>query len=431
MGEIYCVMNMAKRHRGDVIGLQKEANREYENEDFYKGNVDLSRTKYNHYFVKSDDWNASISEVLESENIQEKPDSVVLITSVYAVSPEWLETHTEDEAMSYFEKCFEFEKTKGTVISAVVHKDEDSWHMQTATIPVVDVPDKKAIPVIEKNEDGTNKLDENGKPIQAVYSSGKSKGKVKYKRVVAVDENGNVKTHRGLSAFYVIGNRAKMSRMQTEFYEICGKPFGMSRGKIRVEEKENSRERLTETEYRAKKIVETAQATADAISRQSNLDQIAMRQRERELDCREKSIKTREKSVQARENSLIWHEREIADKGKAASDKAQADYDRRMVEVNKKMSRFVSYQNDWYVKADELVQDLKIKAESDDVINTILDKCVYRWRGNDGKVHELSARDYAKQLLLRKKKDMTDYIQERALPTFPEWEETKEEQFSM
>lgn len=257
MAENYCVMNMAKRHRSDVRGLQDEANRAYEDESQYKGNVDLSRSKDNVYFVRSDDWHKSIDEVLKANDVKEKASSVVLITSVYAVSPDWLKTHTQDEALAYFKACYEYEKkTKGEVINAVIHRDEDSWHMQTATVPVVDVVTEKAVPIVKE-------LDENGEPVYERYEKGKMAGEIKYKRVKVKDENGNLVTHKGLSAKTVVGNRVAMSKRQTEFWQECGKPFGMKRGEIRIEDDVTARERLTESEYRAKAIKDEAQKKAD------------------------------------------------------------------------------------------------------------------------------------------------------------------------
>ena len=69
MADIYCVMNMAKRHRADLRGLQAEANREYDDEEKYKGNVDLTKSSDNVYVVKSDDWHKSISEALEGAGL--------------------------------------------------------------------------------------------------------------------------------------------------------------------------------------------------------------------------------------------------------------------------------------------------------------------------------------------------------------------------
>lgn len=246
MGEKYCVMNVQKRKRQDVKGLQDEANRELE-ESKYKNAVDFSRSNENFYFVKSTDWNKSITDILEEEHIREKPDNVVLLTSVYAYSPEWGEGKSRQEILDYFDKCLEYErKTHGRVINAVVHFDETTPHMQVASVPVVDVPDRIAVPVYE--------LDDEGKMVE----KRNKKGKIVYKRQVVKNDDGSLRMHRGLNASYIVGNKQKMSRTQNEFYEFCGKPFGMQRGEVRVLDAEESKQRLSETEYKAKQIVADA-----------------------------------------------------------------------------------------------------------------------------------------------------------------------------
>lgn len=246
MGEKYCVMNVQKQKRQSVKPLEDEANRKLPKEK-YKNDVDLSRSHENVYFVKSDNWNESITEILEEEHIREKPDNVVLLTSVYAYSPEWGEGKSKQEILDYFDKCLEYErKTHGRVINAVVHFDETTPHMQVASVPVVDVPDRIAVPVYE--------LDNEGKMVE----KRNKKGKIVYKRQVVKNEDGSLRMHRGLNASYIVGNKQKMSRTQTEFYEHCGKPFGMERGEVRVLDAEESRKHLSETEYKAQQIVADA-----------------------------------------------------------------------------------------------------------------------------------------------------------------------------
>ena len=248
MADNYCVMNMCKRHRADVRGLQAEANREYDDEARYKGNVDLTKSKDNMYLVKSDDWHKSIDDALDGAGLKEKRDSVVLVTSVYDMSQDWFDSHTDEQRMDYFQKCLEFErKTKGEVISAVVHKDETRWHLHVATVPIVAVQDKESVVVKKK--------DENGKEQVVMTKAGRPKYSYKPK----FDENGQPVIHMGLSAKTVFGNKVKMSKMQTQFWRDCGEELGMVRGKIRIEDTEEAKERLTEAQYRAKKITEEAE----------------------------------------------------------------------------------------------------------------------------------------------------------------------------
>lgn len=314
MSEKYCVMNMKKNKRADVKGLQEEANRELEE---YKNEVKKELTHTNYFFVKTDDWNKKITEILEKNGLDENDKSVVLITSVYSASPEWFEGKSRDEILEYFSKCLEFEQRKGEVINATVHFDETTPHMQVATVPVLDVPTVVCHPIAQKDADGNVILDDEGNEVP----ERDKKGRLKYKRTTLM-ENGQIVTHKGLSAKTVFGNKVKMSKTQTEFYEMCGKPFGLERGEIRVEDAEATRKHLTEAQYKAEKMFSDAQAQAksekDKAVRlsQVNLDYIT--QRTLELQNEEDDLKAREDDLKAQEDALQSKHEEIQAKEEKA-----------------------------------------------------------------------------------------------------------------
>lgn len=289
MSEKYCVLNMKKNGRSDVKGLQDEANRTAEK---YKNEIKKERTKDNYFFKRCDDWNSKITEVLEENHIEEKNKSVVLVTSVYSASSEFFEGKSRDEILEYFEKCFEFECRNGSVISAVVHFDEGTPHMQAAKIPIVNTPVEVCSIVPKKDEDGKILMDADGNSVAERYEHGKQKGRIKYKRTVLKDENGCVMTHKGLSAKYLFGNKVKMSKTQTEFWEQCGKPFGLSRGEIRVETQEEAKEHLTEAQYKAEQIIKDAEKKAEQMLKGAeaslNAYRDELRQKDEELQQREK-----------------------------------------------------------------------------------------------------------------------------------------------
>lgn len=289
MSEKYCVLNMKKNGRSDVKGLQDEANRTAEK---YKNEIKKERTKDNYFFKRCDDWNSKITEVLEENHIEEKNKSVVLVTSVYSASSEFFEGKSRDEILEYFEKCFEFECRNGSVISAVVHFDEGTPHMQAAKVPVLDTPVEVCNIVPKKDENGKILMDADGNHVAERYEHGKQKGRIKYKRTVLKDENGCVVTHKGLSAKYLFGNKVKMSKTQTEFWEQCGKPFGLSRGEIRVETQEEAKEHLTEAQYKAEQIIKDAEKKAEQMLKGAeaslNAYRDELRQKDEELQEREK-----------------------------------------------------------------------------------------------------------------------------------------------
>lgn len=299
MSEKYCVMNMKKNGRSDVKGLQDEANRTAEK---YKNEIKKERTKDNYFFKRCDDWNSKITEVLEENHIEEKNKSVVLVTSVYSASSEFFEGKSRDEILEYFEKCFEFECRNGSVISAVVHFDEGTPHMQTAKVPVLDTPVEVCSIVPKKDEDGKILMDADGNPVAERYEHGKQKGRIKYKRTVLKDENGCVMTHKGLSAKYLFGNKVKMSKTQTEFWEQCGKPFGLERGEIRVETQEEAKEHLTEAQYKAEQIIKDAEQKAEQMLKGAETSLKAYRD---ELRQKDEELQEREKEALKMQNTAV------------------------------------------------------------------------------------------------------------------------------
>ena len=233
----YCVTRWEKYTRADVAGLQKEANREADDPAWYKNDVDLSRSRNNIYLMRCNDWRAEIDSIIQDAGVKERPDSIVMVGGLYTASKEWMDKATNAQKMEYFQRCLAFERTRTTVFSAVIHRDEaGEWHMQTAGVPIVDAPDMQVTTVPRVDRDGNPVLDADGKP------------KMREKRVQKVDENGVPMTHRALSAKTLFGGKAKMSNDQTAFWKMCGEPMGLDRGECRVGTGEHRRH-LSEREY--------------------------------------------------------------------------------------------------------------------------------------------------------------------------------------
>lgn len=260
----FCFANFQKNHSNSVTNLQREANREFEDPKQYKNDVRLEKSDQNFYFAKSENWKNSIDDILEKYGIKKRKDSVVLTTTIYGFSEGWeaalyakglSQESVEEQKKQYFQKCFEFENTRGKCINFVVHVDEAGmWHAHAATVPITEVPIKKMKPVLDK--DGNPKRLKNDK--------------LKYDYDYKKDAEGNILKRYALNAKAIFGSRRKMSEEQTRFYESCGKPFGMERGECRIDDTEEDRKKhLSEVEYRhtarakekAKKIVDDARDT--------------------------------------------------------------------------------------------------------------------------------------------------------------------------
>ena len=187
---MYCIMRTVKRKRNALCGIQKEVNRirsdhEEKGIDFDGSLIDWEQTDNNIFIVKNDNWNRAITERLNAEGVKERKNSVVLIDTVFTASPEFFDTHTEEDAIEYFKDCLKFyvntfcQGDKTRIINCVLHKDESTWHMHTQSIPLFS-------------------------DIKGMHLSAKS----------------------------ILGNRADFSNRQTEFFIECGLSRGMERGEI-------------------------------------------------------------------------------------------------------------------------------------------------------------------------------------------------------
>ena len=154
----FCVVNFQKAHRGDLKGLQFEANRsaeEVERNPFaFNVNVDAKRTDSNKFLRRSDDWDASITEIIDAAGVTEKSDSVVAVTGVVAFSEDWPGAGDPEKVDAYLEDALAWAENKLglKVFNAVIHYDETSAHLQFAGVPIVEQP--VYVREVRKDEDG-------------------------------------------------------------------------------------------------------------------------------------------------------------------------------------------------------------------------------------------------------------------------------------
>lgn len=202
----FCVFNLQKNHKSDLPGKAAEVNRTSKD---YVCDVDLTRSNENIILKKSDNWLRSIYEICADNEVKRKisDKAVMAFTMVYTASPEWFEAHTKEEALSYFKACCEWEERHlGVSFSQIIHMDEGTPHLQTATVPIT--------------HDG---------------------------RLSARDFTGGQRKEAKL----------KMKDLQTSFYEEVGKKFGMEKGVSTVNEfGENintPKKRISEAEYQLSK----------------------------------------------------------------------------------------------------------------------------------------------------------------------------------
>lgn len=143
-----------------------------------------------------------------------------------------------DQAYDFAKKEIGFKSTDKNILSAVVHYDETTPHLQLYYVPVVDSWKEK---VLQKDENGKVLKNEKGSPIQARDS----KGKLMWKNVTDSEER---KLSRD-SFWKNKGGNTSYTQMQDRFYEQISKEHGLGRG-----EKGSTREHTTKAEWETEKL---------------------------------------------------------------------------------------------------------------------------------------------------------------------------------
>lgn len=169
---MFCVMNIQKRKKTDIGGIQKEATRTATE---YNNRVMPGMDIFNVNLIQSNNWLQDIQQEIDKAGAHTRSNSVVALDTIYTASPDFFKGRNNAENDMFFEDCLKFhQKRFGHIISAVIHYDETTPHLHILSVPLT--------------QDGR------------------------------------------LSAREIVGNRAKMSQMQTAFYEQVGRDYGLERG---------------------------------------------------------------------------------------------------------------------------------------------------------------------------------------------------------
>ena len=187
----YCgIMRIEKRGRSAVHGLQLEACRERDDHDingrdFADSDIDWSKTDDNIRLIESESWNREITRQIHDAGLKERSNSIVMLDGLYTASPEFFEGKSKDDIERYFNDCLDFHireycgGDRSRMVSAVIHLDEATPHMQVASVPIYE------------------------------------------------DEKG---AH--LSAKTIMGNREDYRLRQDRFYDEVTKQYGLDRGEL-------------------------------------------------------------------------------------------------------------------------------------------------------------------------------------------------------
>lgn len=233
---MFCVMNIQKRKRNDVPGIQKEATRTATE---YNNRVQPGMDIFNVNLIQSNNWMQDIQAEIDQAGAKTRSNSVVALDAIYTASGEFFKGKSNEENDQFFRDCLQFHQRKfGHIISAVIHYDETTPHLHILSVPLT--------------QDGR------------------------------------------LSAREIIGNRANLSRMQTEFFEQVGKEHGLERG-IQMDGQEKKK-RITAQEHKLREV------TAEKQKQLEELDAI----KHSKQSARERATRAKEQAEQQQaENSRL------------------------------------------------------------------------------------------------------------------------------
>ena len=231
----YQVLRIEKFSKGDLgkIGAETErAAKRHRNED-----IDSERTPLNYYFKKSEgglnaqwkqtmqDLNATFKETKKAvafEGVIITSDKTFFEERGYIPGeplPPKLQKFFAD-SYAFLKRQIGYHGTDQNILSAAVHLDETTPHLQLYYIPVVDEGRKK---VYAKGADGKVLRNEKGSPIQAKDKSGKS-----------LYERTQLEQPKICSSEFweQRGAQGSFGNLQDEFHEQVARYYGLERGEV-------------------------------------------------------------------------------------------------------------------------------------------------------------------------------------------------------
>ena len=230
---MFCVMNIQKRKRTDISGIQKEATRTATE---YNNRVQLGMNIFNVNLIQSNNWMQDIQAEIDQAGAKTRSNSVVALDAIYTASGDFFKDKSTEECNQFFRDCLQFHQRRfGHVVSALIHYDETTPHLHILSVPLT--------------QDGR------------------------------------------LSAREIVGNRANLSRMQTEFFEQVGKEYGLERG-VQMDGQEKKR-RITAQEHKLREI------TAE---KQKQLEELGAIKHSKQ-SARERATRAKEQAKQQQEEN--------------------------------------------------------------------------------------------------------------------------------
>lgn len=245
---MFCIMRTEKRKKSDLSGIQKENTRTATE---YNNRVAPGMDIFNVVLKESNNWLQDINNEIKAAGAKARSNSVMALDTIYTASPDFFTGRNNAENDRFFRDCLKFHESHfGHIISAVVHYDETTPHLHVISVPLT--------------RDGR------------------------------------------LSARDVIGNKAKMSKTQDQFFEQVGRSYGLERG-VHMDGQEK-KEHISAQEHQLREIkrqITKGQEELEAIEHSKESARIRAQECKKTAAELQKQVEQLQEERQAQHKSLL------------------------------------------------------------------------------------------------------------------------------
>ena len=245
---MFCIMRTEKRKKSDLSGIQKENTRTATE---YNNRVSPGMDIFNVTLKESSNWLQDINNEIQAAGAKARSNSVLALDTIYTASPNFFQGKTNQQNDDFFKDCLQFHQEHfGHIISAVIHYDETTPHLHVISVPLT--------------QDGR------------------------------------------LSARDVIGNKAKMSKTQDQFFEQVGRDYGLERG-IHMDGQEK-KQHISAQEHQLREIkqqIAREQEKLGAIEHSEETARTRAQEYRRTAAKLQKEVKQLQEERQAQHKSLL------------------------------------------------------------------------------------------------------------------------------
>ena len=292
----YQVLRVEKFLKNDLLKIGAETERtakRHRNED-----IDSERTPLNYYFKKSDgglsaQWKKVIKDfgITFKETKKTVAFEGIIVTSDTAFFEKlgWIRGRpTPDAVKQFFCDCYDFILREigyhggdENILSAAVHMDETTPHLQLYYVPLVDEGRKK---VYAKGTDGKVLRNARGSPIQAKDSRGKSMYEyvpLEHPKICSSD------------FWEMRGSQLSYGNLQDDFHERVGWRYQLERGEVGSNNKHT-------TKYQWKK----QQQEKELAEKKAALTQATAQIKEAQIKEADKTLQDKNANISAAEEKL-------------------------------------------------------------------------------------------------------------------------------